>query len=110
MLTLIHVNYPFANCVVRYKFVVQDTGYVWLKFVLEDTSKFHLTLSHNHDLTTLKKKAFETLWEKEKILLPAFSPFPTLFPTLPQDKFQFLSHVSFLVRESFQCGKEFERV
>ena len=31
---------------------------------------------------TLDKKALETLWEKEKMLVTAFSPFPTMISIL----------------------------
>ena len=36
----------------------------------------------NNITTPHKKRVFETLWEKEKMLVPAFSPFPTRFSTI----------------------------
>ena len=40
-------------------------------------------------IPTLRKKAFKTLMEKEKRLVPAFSPFPLMFSTLPKTNFTF---------------------
>ena len=39
-------------------------------------------LTHSHTMTPLGKKPFENIVGKEKLLVQAISPFPTMFSTL----------------------------
>ena len=48
-----------------------------------------------------KKKLFETSWEKEKILVTTFSPFPTMFLLYQRQKLSFILHL-FCVCKCFQ--------
>ena len=44
-----------------------------------------------------EKAPLKILWEKEKMLVTAFSPFPTMFSIIPKSKFECLIHAYFVV-------------
>ena len=50
-------------------------------------SSFLLFTTQSRLLTTVRKKPFENVGKGEKCWYPAFSPFPTMFSTLPKPNF-----------------------
>ena len=78
---------------------------------LVDSMLFN-SLPNNHDLYQLKQnRLLKTLWEKEQMLVSAFSPFPTMFSTLPKANSSFwvafyLSSAYFWRRDRQYAGKK----
>ena len=65
------------------------------------------SLHHNPDFLLLSQRSLlKTLWEKEKILVTSIFSFShnVFYPS--QNKFQFFSHIYFIVYKCFQFGPD----
>ena len=66
-------------------------------------STVRVTLYHTSQiLTTLREKRFETLWEKEKMLVACIFPFPTMFSTLSWTDFVVSAAITHSLIHHFQ--------